>query len=584
MKQEKRWRLTAIAVTFGLVGIAIVVQLVRIQLGPQAQAFREQGELYSGVWRTIYPARGQIYDRWGNLLAGNKTVYQIGVELREVDDPESIAFAAMVVLDMDYEQVLEIVSQPATADAIFVVLADFVSAEKVSQLQHLADDISAVYGETMQPIKSLEGLVYTPHLQRSYPEKDLASNVMGFVSREGQGYYGIEEKYNELLSGEPQTVWLPQDPNQVDELPDIPPGASLVLTLDRQIQVVVENILDEAIEGNGAEAGTIIVMDPETGEILAMAATPRLDLNEYWRYTTIISGTTPFNSAISKSYEPGSVFKVLTMASALDRGTVEPDTEFLDTGVIEIGGAFIRNWNGAAWGPQTMLGCMQHSLNVCLAHIASELGPKDFYDYMNLFGFGHTTGIDLAGEVSGRLKIPGDEDWFAADLGTNSFGQGISVTPVQMLMAISALANDGQMVVPHILRSMVNNGYQYDPTPQIAGVPITAETARALTDMLAVSLEAEASVALVPGYRLAGKTGTAEIPTPYGYTSNVTNTSFVGWGPAADPQFLIYVWFEKPTSSIWGSEVAAPVFQQVAERLVVLLNIPPSESLEAAGQ
>jgi cell division protein FtsI/penicillin-binding protein 2 len=578
------WRFTLVGIGFFLMGIAILIQLVRIQISPSAEGFLEQGDQYAGIFRTMYPARGQIYDRWGNLLAGNKIAYQIGIDLGEVQDPESIALAMAVVLDEDYEQILRIASQSPSPTAVYAVLADYVSPEKVLQLKRLVDELENTLGQE-QPIKNLEGLVFSPHLVRSYPEKDLAANVLGFVSREGYGYFGVEEKFDDLLSGVPEAVWIPQDPNQVDALPDIPPGASLILTLDRVVQAEIENILDLAVESNGAESGTIVVMDPKTGEILAMASNPRFDLNEYWKFGELIGGSSPFNRSISKDYEPGSVFKVLTMASALDLGVVEPDTPFLDTGVIEVGGVQIRNWNLGAWGPQDMLGCMQHSLNVCLAWVGTEVGPKDFYDYMQDFGFGHATGIDLSGEVVGRLKVPGDSDWYAADLGTNSFGQGISVTPVQMLMAISALANDGQMVVPHVVRSMVSNGHQYAPQPQVAGIPISSDTARTISLMLATSLEKEASSALVDGYQLAGKTGTAEIPTPYGYTSNETNTSFVGWGPISDSRFLVYIWLEKPTSSIWGSEVAAPIFSKVVERLVVLLNIPPDNmQVIARGQ
>jgi cell division protein FtsI/penicillin-binding protein 2 len=183
----------------------------------------------------------------------------------------------------------------------------------------------------------------------------------------------------------------------------------------------------------------------------------------------------------------------------------------------------------------------------------------------------------MAGETSGRLKVPGDADWYDADLGTNSFGQGVSSTPLQMAAAVSALANDGKLLAPRIVRSMVNNGHQFDTEPQLIGMPIKTETARTLTEMLARSLEQEASDALVDGYRVAGKTGTAEIPTPYGYTSSVTNTSFVGWGPVDDPRFVVYIWLEKPQTSIWGSEVAAPIFRQVVEELVVLMDIPPDE-------
>ncbi len=297
-------------------------------------------------------------------------------------------------------------------------------------------------------------------------------------------------------------------------MPNIPPGASLVLTIDRNIQAETELILDRALDETGAEGGSILIIDPKTGEILANASTPRMDLNEYWQYGEIFKEDIAFDRGVSGSYEPGSVFKVLTMAAAFDQGVVEQTTSFLDTGVFEIGGVFIRNWNQAAWGPQDMLGCMQHSLNVCLAWVASELGPNNFYRYLEEFGIGHTTGVDIAGEVNGRLKVPGDEDWYAADLGTNSFGQGVAVTPVQMVMAVSALANEGKMVAPHILRSMVNNGHQYDPATQIVGVPISAETARTMTEMLAISLEQEASSALVAGYRVAGKDRYSGDPDP----------------------------------------------------------------------
>ncbi len=319
----------------------------------------------------------------------------------------------------------------------------------------------------------------------------------------------------------------------------------------------------------------MVVLDPRTGEVLALATTPRMDLNQFWKYAQVFPKDTPFNRAVSQAYEPGSVFKVLTMASALDFGAVAPDTVFVDTGVFEVGGALIYNWNGGAWGPQDMQGCMQHSLNVCLAWVATQLGPENFYSNLNAFGIGHVTGIDLAGEASGRLKEPGDNDWYAADLGTNAFGQGVSATPIQMAVAISAVANHGVMMAPQIVESVVSDGYQHQIDQRILGMPIKAETADALSNLLANSLENESSDALVTGYRIAGKTGTAEIPTPYGYTSNQTNASFVGWGPADDPRFLVYVWLEKPSTSPWGSVVASPVFRQAAERLVVLLNIPP---------
>ena len=306
-----------------------------------------------------------------------------------------------------------------------------------------------------------------------------------------------------------------------------------------------------------------------------MAATPRMDLNNYGNYFELYDNGSQYNRSIGMSYEPGSVIKVLTMAAAVDMGTVTPDTTFIDTGSIEVGGITIQNWNRDAWGQQNMIGCLQHSLNVCMAWISSEMGVQNFYGYMESFGLGHATGIDLAGEAIGRLKVPGDGDWYPVDLGTNAFGQGVSVTPLQMLMSVSSIANDGKMVTPHVLYSMVRDGHQYNVPSQYAGSPISAQTANTLNEMLAISLEQESSQALLPGYRLAGKTGTAQIPTDYGYDPSHTNVSFIGWGPVDDPQFMVYIWLQSPTTSIWSSETAAPVFSDVAEQTVILLNIPP---------
>jgi cell division protein FtsI/penicillin-binding protein 2 len=483
------------------------------------------------------------------------------------------------MLNWNYEDVISILDfGDGEPPYQYLMLADYVSAEQADEIQQYMDRIEK--NPTLGIAKGEKahsplGLIFRPHLARTYPEKALASNVLGFVTREERGYFGVEQHYNDLLAGVKKSVWVSKDPNMAAENPETPQGASLVLTIDREIQSTVEEILDKAIQESGSEGGTILVMDPNTGEILGMATNPRMDLNEYWRVSEFFQKDRPFNLGV-QSYEPGSVFKVITMAAALDSGTVKPDTVFVDTGSINVGGITIRNWNWGAWGPQDMTGCMQHSLNVCLAWLATEMKAGTFYDYLNGFGFGHFTGVELSGEVSGRLKMPGDGDWYEADLGTNAFGQGITATPVQMIMAISAVANNqGNMIVPHVVHSVINQGRQFEIAPQVAGTPISAKTAKTLSNMLAVSLEQEASDALVEGYRVAGKTGTAEIATEFGYTSNLTNASFVGWGPVDDPQFLVYVWLQKPTASPWGSVVAAPVFSEVVNRLVILMDIPP---------
>lgn len=581
MKSEHVWRYTLLGTLLTLFAGAILVRLATIQLNSdQVKAFLEQKENYSWVPHTVQPARGLIYDRWGNLLAGNTTVYEVGVELSQVKNPHTIALAASVVLGLDYNEIFQVASLEASPTVVYRALADVVPVDKVDVLKKYAQEIEDLYGGNRDPERpSLDGLIFRPHLTRSYPEKALASNLIGFVGKDQDnnptGYFGLEAHFDELLAGMPKQVMVPNDPINAEQRPEVPEGSSLVLTIDRSIQAEMEQIVDQAVDTYGADSGTIIVMDPKNGDVLAMATTPRLDLNQYWRYGELFPGSTPFNRAISQSYEPGSVYKVLTMAAALDAGAVKPDTIFLDTGMFEIGGIFVYNWNRGVWGNQDMLGCMQHSLNVCLAWVASQLGTGDFYRYMQAFGIGHLTGIELYGEAPGRLKVPGDQDWVDADLGTNSFGQGVSATPLQMAAAASALANEGKMMAPRIVRAIIDKGRQFNTEERLVGLPIRPETARTLTEMLAISLEEEASNALVEGYRVAGKTGTGEIPTPFGYTSNVTNASFVGWGPVDAPRFLVYVWLEKPSASIWGSETAAPVFKQVVERLVVLMEIPP---------
>lgn len=579
MRKEYAWRSLSLTSIFALIGVLIVVQMARIQVSAEAADFREMANHNKGWIEIVYPARGDIYDRKGKLLAGNQSVYEVGVTLKavkEAENAQSIAAILSTILDLDYINTLNTINN-ADEDQIYLMLADYVSSAQVNELKRIQQDIEKENVNNPQEGQdSLVGLNFREHLARSYPEAAIASNVIGFVNQSGRGYFGIEEKYNDLLAGNPVQVWVPADPNRVEEIPHVPDGTTLILTLDRELQAATERILDQSMYNYDAQAGTIVVMDPRNGEILAMASTPRLNLDNYSQYEQIFSSASEYNRAINMPYEPGSVFKILTMAAALDLGIVTPQTTYTDMGYFPIGGAVIQNWDQEAWGLQDMTGCLQHSLNVCLAWIAVEMGTDNFYEYMSSFGIGHPTGIDLSGEAGGRLKVPGDADWYPVDLATNSFGQGVTTTPIQMLMATSAIANDGKMVTPHILYGMVRDGKQYNFPPQDAGNPISKETARTLNEMLANSLLGEDSDALLPGYRLAGKTGTAQIPTEYGwYSSDPTNASFIGWGPVDDPQFMIYVWLEKPTTSIWASDTAAPVFAEVAEESVMLLNIPP---------
>jgi cell division protein FtsI/penicillin-binding protein 2 len=572
MRQQYALRSQILAGVMAFIALAVIVQMTRIQNSPEADIFRQQSENYAYELKTFYSNRGEIYDRHGRLLAGQKTVYEIGVDLRNLRDAHAIAFAMSRELNMDYDQLLSVLNNPPENIA-YLVLADFVEAQKALNLQVLKKALQDQAGPN--GYGGLAGLQFNAHPQRSYPENSLGSNILGFVNREGKGYFGVEENYDSLLAGNPVQVLVPTDPNRAVEIPKVPDGTTLILTINRDLQAAAEKILDQSLLEYGAQEGVIVVMDPRNGELLAVATSRRMDLNKFWKYGSIYDNATDFNPVISKTYEPGSVSKILTMAAALDAGTVTPNTTYIDTGSVLIGGVTIQNWDRNPWGVQNMVGCLQHSLNVCMVNLASQMGAGSFYRYMDNFGLGHLTNVDMAGEAPGRLKVPGDSDWYPVDLGTNSFGQGVAVTPIQMLAASSAIANEGRMVTPHVLYAMVRDGRQYVAPPQFSGTPISESTAAVLNEMLAISLETESSLALVPGYRIAGKTGTAQIPVNGYYSYDRTNTSFIGWGPADDPQFMIYVWLEKPSASPWASEVAAPVFAEMAKKTVILLNIPP---------
>ena len=581
---KKMERITFIGIGLSILIGLIFIRMIYLQYSPGGQDLKTKADLnYMYKHEVIEPERGSIYDRFGNLLAGNKVVYELGVDLTEIDrDPYTIAKYLSGPLGMDFNKIYNLAGAPDRPNENeYNILADFVDGATITKIQDLQIQLAkspenSADGKNI--LGTLVGVACKPHLVREYPENALASNILGFISfldrKNGGAHYGTEEEFNGLLSGNSQIVDVPTEPRSVTEIPVVPPGDSLVLTINRRIQQSVETILDKAVEKNKAVSGTIIVYDPKTGEILAMATSPRIDPNKYWETDQAAKS---FNRAVDITYEPGSVFKVLTMAAALDSGAVTPGTTFHDTGSIELGGYTIYDWDRNAWGTQTMTGCMEHSLNVCLTWVAEQLGPVRFYNYMKAFGIGQYTNVDLAGEKVTALAVPGDNNWYPINLGTNSFGQGLAVTPIEMVQAVGAVANNGKMMYPHILKAIIKNGEKTEFAPRQIGQPISAQTAHTETNMLAISLEQEASTALVDGYRVAGKTGTAEIPSPEGYISNVTNASFVGWGPVDDPRFVVYVWLEKPKSSIWGSIVASPVFANVVQQLTVLMDIPTDD-------
>lgn len=590
--QREKIRFYFVGIAIILFSIAIIFRLVQIQTDPVFQEISEKvGNQATYKPKDFEAVRGNIYDRWGNLLAGNNEVYEIGVNLNQVSESnknEIINFlSSLTGLNRDYVKTrVEIPYQPEPLKENYAVFSTIYrnATEKMVEEISLAQDSN----------RALYPITWNGRLERTYPDHRLGANVLGFYSSEG--FFGVEGFYDNILSTVETSTFISMNPYDVMEIPDIPHGASVILTIDREIQARMEEILDRSIKESGSTSGTVIVMDPETGEILAMATTPRANLNQpaeqiLAEYPTLnVDGydiQTPFNRAIMQTYEPGSVFKIFTLAAALDSGAVTPETEFLDTGVVNIGGMTIYNWDYGAWGYQDMTGCMQHSLNVCLVWMAQQTTTKTFYDYLSAFNIDRKTNIDMDGEASYPFLSPSNPTpfgsdpnaprWYEGMIGPHSFGQGVSVTPIRMITSIAAIANDGRMMAPHIQKAVIQDGRIRYYNPKIVSTPIKPETAQTVTEMLAISLENEASDALVEGYRLAGKTGTAEIPSRQGYVAGQTNASFAGWGPVDDPKFIVYIWLEKPQSSIWSSVVAAPVFSEIVENLVILMDIPPDK-------
>ncbi len=581
MNKNYGLRYLSLGIVFVFLSIAVISRMVQLQIGVSHEEIETFKQADGIARKTLTPARGQIFDRNGNLLAGGKQIFSVDLNLNEVRNPETIATSISIILGLDYNEIYAIANQdPKTAELTYITLDSFATLEEFERLDTLQTQLyndPEIAGTSADGKRhSLAGLVFDSRLDRRYPEGALASNIIGFINMIGQSTFGVEAGLESLLSGVEKNEFYSLDPNRALELPNVSPGASIILTIDRSMQASVEGILDSTMSQTGSQAGTIIVMHPRTGEIMAMASWPRMDINQFGKYYQAYDKTLPFNKAID-TYEPGSIFKIITMAAGIDTGTVDPDTSYIVEASINIGGANVINWDGGAWGLQTMTGCMQHSLNVCLAWLAQQVGQTQFYEYVEAFGIGIPTGISLDNEPSGLIRLPHQSAWTESDLGRNAFAKSVSVTPLQMLRAFSAVANDGVMVRPRILHAVVDRGYQYKIAPEMAGTPISADTAHTLSEMLAVSLVGEASTAILPNYRVAGKTGTASIPTTYGYDPYLTNASFIGWGPVDDPQFMIYIWLEKPTSERWASIVAAPVFRQVAEQVVVLMDIPPDD-------
>jgi len=553
-----------------LIGLALVLvaQLTQVQV-VNHQFYDDWGrEQRERIIAVAAPPRGVIRDRNGCLLAGNEVMYAIEADTVYVVDVEGAAAQLAPLLHMPASQI----ARRLKSDAPWIQLASPVPKEVGERVAELG----------------LQGITVCPLWVRRYPEGDLASHLLGFCNAEGRGFYGVEGFHDGLLQPKkvdragPVDLTSDQVPWTVAPVMLPQAGDELILSIDRTVQAVVEEELMRAVYQYQATSGTIIVMDPRTFEVLAMASLPDYAPGRYNEFYTF--DRPPFDDpAVSKQYEPGSVFKVLTVAAALDSGAVTPEMTYYDQGWIEVGGVVI--WNAYDMvGQHDVADILIHSLNVGAAWLSTRMGRDSFYRYVMAFGIGRPTGIDVAGEAAGQLWLPEDyEHWHDSNLGTNAFGQGLAVTPIQMIAAVATVANGGVRLRPHVVGQRIGpDGAVTAYRTVVEAQVISPETAQIVTDMMERAVEDAGRIGL-EGYRIAGKSGTAQIPVPGGYDRERTITSFVGFGPLPDPQLIILVKLDRPGTSSWASETAVPAFRQLAERLFVVLGIPPDDSQMAQG-
>jgi cell division protein FtsI/penicillin-binding protein 2 len=503
--------------------------------------------------------------------------------IKTPEDRHELAQQLQELVGIPYQQTFDTLTNQS--ESMWAVLSDALTLEQTRKIAARQQELSKT--RTIFPLMYVEPIAMT---KRYYPQAELTSHILGFVIPTKGGVTGIEEYYNGFLikdgAGLLGQKIIPVNNLSQDVLRFVPSsvGKDLVLTIDSTVQWIIREELIRGLNEFKAVSGTVIVMDPHTGEIYGMVSLPDYDPNRY-ELVPAESYSLFNNPAISSQYEPGSVYKIITMAAAMDAGLITPTMTFNDSGSISIGGRVIFNSNRAANGEVTVTRALALSLNVITAQIAEMLGPDEFYRYVRLFGFGEATNVDLSGEINGAIKTPREDTWSEADLGTNSFGQGLACTPLQMLNATAVIANGGRLIQPYIVETRVAASQAQVTEPIITRQVIKPETAAAMSAMMAEVVSSSASLASVEGYSVAGKSGTAQIPSAEGYVQAETIVSFVGFAPADDPKFVLLVKMDRPDPklNVWAGQTAAPVFGRIAERLLDHFSVPPDELRLAAA-
>ncbi|TAK60104.1 MAG: penicillin-binding protein 2 [Dehalococcoidia bacterium] len=557
-------RLTILAAVFALSGIGLAGRIVYIQTMESSHYEADARNEHFGQ-QEIRAPRGAILDRNGYPLATTVDAYDVYVNRADWQDVDAARKAADVIAPLIGRKPDDLVNDVRKeATGIFFAYGGL--------------DIDK--GRSLQDADA-PGLRLVQTTKRFYPEGDLASTLLGFVGRDHVGLTGIEADFDSELGGTPGTIYFERDSignrialgsERVGQKPI--PGGNIRLTIDRYIQRLVETELDTQIAKTGALGGSIIVMDPKTGEVLAMASRPgfqlsKLDLNN--------PNQALFrNRAVTDVYEPGSVFKTLTASIAIDQGLVTPESTYVDTGVATIGSSTIHNWDYSVNGTTTVTQVLQRSLNTGAVWMSGLIGPDTFYDYVKRFGIGTATGVGLGGEPDGLVRTNADPGWSEVDLATNSFGQGIAATPLQIITAIAAIPNHGMLMRPYIVKEMDTQEGPRTFSPVPVRQVIKEETANAVADMMNQVVEGvPGHLAAIKGYHVAGKTGTSTGATlADGAVHDGNVASFVGFAPVNDPKMITLIKLDFKEDRL-GGQVSAPVFADIAPSILAYLGVRP---------
>jgi stage V sporulation protein D (sporulation-specific penicillin-binding protein) len=523
--------------------------------------------------KLLQSPRGTIFDRSGRELAISSLRKSLYVNPHEFNkEPAELAAKLAPILEMK----MEAVRDRLLAGGSFVWLKRTLEPEAA---QKVADLIKA---------ENIRGLNFIEESKRYYPNDSLAAQVLGFVGTDDVGLSGLEMALDKTIKGELVKQAVDTDSYGIPILRSsvlfkpVKQGKSVYLTIDSAIQFIVEQSLDKVMARTQAKAATVIIMNPRTGEILAMASRPGFDPNRFYRY-----GAAEWkNRAVSVIYEPGSTFKSVVAAAALQEKAVGGNERFFDSGYIEVSGRRIKNWSGDSYGSVTFADAIKNSINTTFAQLGLRLGAERLNNYARAFGFGQSTDIELPGEEEGLLFKT--KDMRDSDIATMAIGQSIAVTPLQLLTAVSAIANEGVLLKPYIVKEIYNaDGSLASATPtQRVRQVVSPETARLLAGMMErVISEGGGKRATVKGYRFAGKTGTAERlkESGNGYEAGRYIASFVGFGPVEDPQVAALVVIDDPVGAYYGGEIAAPVFGEIMNQVMRYLTIRPQNAAELAN-